>query len=271
MGDLRAGNRLIARRGKGVAHPCSSSVLALVLTLASGLEICRRSLQNQHAPANAADAGDAAPMLMLAAAIGPLLRACRVSARLIVRPIAGRRRRGVCSSCGIRSLPWGLRRRGCTSAWPALYDAAVEDPALHGLEHAHFLIGALLFWSVVIDPEPFKGTLPYAARIVYVLLAGAAQNTLLGGLLAFSTRVLYTHYIETTTRLGIEHASRDHASAARSCGFPGDAIFLLRRQARSSSGSRTRSAISGVVKRLPSEGKKAWTFVTRGGSRRGSR
>src|SRR5436309_1806490 len=82
-----------------------------------------------------------------------------------------------------------------------------------------------LFWSVVIDPEPFQGTLPYAARIVYLLLAGAAQNTLLGGLLAFSTRVFYTHYVATTARLGIDTLTDQRVGGAIMW-VPGDTIFL---------------------------------------------
>jgi cytochrome c oxidase assembly factor CtaG len=88
--------------------------------------------------------------------------------------------------------------------WPPLYDGAVEDARIHVLEHAHFFGAAMLFWSVVIDPLPFRGTLPYAARIIYLLLAGAAQNTLLGGILSFSTRLLYPHYADRTLRYGLD-------------------------------------------------------------------
>jgi len=182
----------------------------LVLALASGIEILAGDLFSIHMLQHMLLTTVAAPLLMLGAPVRPLLRGLPAAVRRsVVRPIAG--------SHAIRALFNFLRHPLVAVGiyvgglylwhWPALYDAAVENPALHGLEHAHFVIGALLFWSVVIDPEPFKGTLPYAARIVYVLLAGAAQNTLLGGLLSFSTRVFYTHYIDTTA--------------------PGDAIFLV--------------------------------------------
>ena len=51
-----------------------------------------------------------------------------------------------------------------------------------------------MFWSVVIDPVPFRGTLSYGARLPYLLVLGAAQNTVLGGILSFSSRLLYTAY-----------------------------------------------------------------------------
>lgn len=110
--------------------------------------------------------------------------------------------------------------------WPPLYDAAVEDAGVHILEHAHFFGSAMLFWSVVIDPVPFRGTLPYAARIIYLLLAGAAQNTLLGGILSFSTRVLYPHYAERTAAYGID-ALTDQRIGGALMWVVGDAVFLL--------------------------------------------
>jgi putative membrane protein len=110
--------------------------------------------------------------------------------------------------------------------WPALYDAALNNAVVHSLEHAHFFGSAMLFWSVVIDPVPFRGTLPYAARIIYLLLAGAAQNTLLGGILSFSTRQLYPHYADRTAAYGID-AMTDQRIGGALMWVIGDAVFLL--------------------------------------------
>ena len=200
----------------------------LVLALASGLEVLAGDLFSVHMLQHMLLTTVAAPLLMLGAPIRPLLRGVpAVARRSVIRPLA--------ASGVIRGLVHFLRHPLVAVSiyvgglylwhWPALYDAAVENSALHGLEHAHLLIGALLFWSVVIDPEPFKGTLPYPARIIYVLLAGAAQNTVLGGLLSFSTRVLYTHYIETTARLGIDTLT-DQRTGGAIMWVLGDVIFL---------------------------------------------
>jgi cytochrome c oxidase assembly factor CtaG len=78
----------------------------------------------------------------------------------------------------------------------------------------------------VIDPVPFRGTLPYAARIIYLLIAGAAQNTLLGGILSFSTRVLYPHYTGRTAAYGID-ALTDQRIGGALMWVIGDAVFLL--------------------------------------------
>ncbi len=203
-------------------------LVALVAALASGIELLAGDLFSVHMLQHMLLTVVAAPLLMLGAPIRPLLRGLPADVRSgVVRPLAG--------SGAMRGLMHFLRHPLVAVAiyvgglylwhWPPLYDAAVQNVALHALEHAHFMVGALLFWSVVIDPEPFKGTLPYAARIVYLLLAGAAQNTLLGGLLSFSSRVLYTHYIETTQRLGVDTLT-DQRIGGAIMWVPGDAIFL---------------------------------------------
>ena len=201
----------------------------LVLALASGIEVIAGDLFSIHMLQHMLLTIVAAPLLMLGAPIRPLLRGLPRAIRTgVVRPLA--------RAPALRGLLHVLRHPLVAVAiyvgglylwhWPSLYDAAVENDALHGLEHAHFFIGALLFWSVVIDPIPFKGTLPYAARIVYLLLAGAAQNTLLGGILSFSTRVLYTHYGTTAARLGVDALSDQRVGGAIMW-VPGDTIFLI--------------------------------------------
>ncbi|HEY3218117.1 MAG TPA: cytochrome c oxidase assembly protein [Candidatus Limnocylindria bacterium] len=200
-----------------------------VLALASGIELLAGDVFSVHMLQHMLLTIVAAPLLMLGAPVRPLLRGLPAVVRArVIRPLAGDR--------AVRGLLHLLRHPLVAVAiyvgglylwhWPALYDAAVESDGLHALEHAHFFFGALLFWSVVIDPEPFKGTLPYAARIVYLLLAGAAQNTLLGGLLAFSTRALYAHYGQRAAVLGID-ALTDQRVGGAVMWVPGDAIFLI--------------------------------------------
>jgi len=201
----------------------------LVLALASGIEVIAGDLFSVHMVQHMLLTIVAAPLLMLGAPVRPLLRGLPAAVRAsVVRPLARSR--------AVRGLLHVLRHPLVAVAiyvgglylwhWPSLYDAAVENDALHALEHLHFFGGALLFWSVVIDPEPFKGTLPYAARIVYLLLAGAAQNTLLGGILSFSSRVLYTHYGASAARLGVD-ALTDQRVGGAIMWVPGDTIFLI--------------------------------------------
>ena len=170
----------------------------------------------------------AAPLLQLGAPVRPLLLGLpRSLRRALVRPLAGAR--------AVRWAFHGLRLPLVAAAlyvgglyvWhiPRIYDAALELPALHLAEHLWYLGAGLLFWSVVIDPVPLRATLPYAARIPFLLLVGAAQNTILGGLLAFSIRPFYAHYIGRAAAFGLDPVT-DQRLGGTIMWVPGDFIFL---------------------------------------------
>jgi cytochrome c oxidase assembly factor CtaG len=194
-------------------------IATLLFALVPALDVLAAQLFSVHMP----------PLLFIGEPVRPVLLGLPDLVRSrVVRPLA---RNGP-----VRTLVHVLRHPLVAALvfvggvflwhWPDLYVAAVTDARLHLLEHAHFFGGAMLFWSVVIDPVPFRGTLPYAARIIYLLIAGAAQNTLLGGLLSFSTRVLYPHYADRTTAYGLDALSDQRIGGALMW-VVGDAVFLL--------------------------------------------
>ncbi len=203
--------------------------LTLLVALLPALEILAADLFSVHMLQHVLLTTIAPPLLLIGEPVRPVLLGLPdlVRAR-VVRPLA---RNGP-----VRGLVHLLRHPLVAVLlfvggvylwhWPALYDAAVEDARIHVLEHAHFFGAALLFWSVVIDPVPFRGTLPYAARIIYLLLAGAAQNTVLGGVLSFSTRLLYPHYADRTAGYGFD-ALTDQRIGGALMWVLGDAAFLL--------------------------------------------
>jgi len=204
-------------------------LVAIVASLGSPIDAIALELFSVHMVQHMLLLVVAAPLLLVGEPVRPLLRGLpSVVRRTVVRAIAG--------NTAFRSLVHLLRRPlvavalyvAGLYAWhvPALYDAAVENPTIHVLEHTWFLGTALLFWSVVIDPAPFRATLPYAARIPFLLLVGAAQNTILGGLLAFSDRSYYAPYATTTARYGLD-AAADQRLGGAIMWVPGDLIFLL--------------------------------------------
>lgn len=97
---------------------------------------------------------------------------------------------------------------------PALYDLALRSEAAHELQHGWYVVSSLLLWSVVIDPAPFQATLPPAARIPFLVIVGAAQNTILGGILVFSSRLLYRAYETSPLRYGIQPMTDQQAGGA---------------------------------------------------------
>ena len=201
---------------------------AILAALASPIDALALDLFSIHMVQHMLLIVVAAPLLLLGAPVRPLLRGLPGAfRRAVIRPIAGDR--------AVRAVLHAVRQPLVAAAlyvvglyvWhiPAVYGGAIDHPALHAAEHLWFLGTALIFWSVVIDPEPFRATLPYAARIVFLLLVGAAQNTILGGLLAFSTRLFYLHYATTTAAYGID-AVGDQRLGGAIMWVPGDLIFL---------------------------------------------
>jgi cytochrome c oxidase assembly factor CtaG len=201
---------------------------ALIASLASPIDTIALELFSIHMLQHMLLLVVAAPLLLLGAPVRPLLRGLpAVVRRTVVRAVA--------RNTAFRALVHLVRHPLIAAAlyviglyaWhvPALYDAAVDRPAVHVLEHLWFLTAALIFWSVVIDPVPFRATLPYAARIPFLLLVGAAQNTILGGLLAFSDRVYYVHYATAPLAYGIEPVT-DQRLGGAIMWVPGDLIFL---------------------------------------------
>ena len=201
---------------------------ALIAALASPIDTIALSLFSIHMVQHMLLLAVAAPLLLAGGPVRPLLRGLPlVLRRTVIRTLA--------RNSAFRSIVHTVRHPLVAAAlyvvglyaWhiPALYDAALDHETIHVIEHLWFLTTALIFWSVVIDPVPFRATLPYAARIPFLLLVGAAQNTILGGLLAFSDRVYYGHYATTALAYGVDPVS-DQRMGGAIMWVPGDLIFL---------------------------------------------
>ena len=143
--------------------------------------------------------------LLLMVVVAPLLWMGAPEAPLFVglpRGIRGIVRSGV-NGGWARRLTRGLLHPGvgwlafALSFWvwhvPALYDLALESALWHHVEHACFLVSALLFWRPVILAWPARVTWPRWAMIPYLGLA-MFQSVPLAAILTFSDHVIYTGY-----------------------------------------------------------------------------
>ena len=110
------------------------------------------------------------------------------------------------------------------SHFSPLFNAALEDPLLHDLEHAIYLASALLFWwpAVALDPAPWRMSHP--ARALYVFLQ-MTQNTFLSVVILNTQTVLYFHYA-TIQRAWGPTPLEDQQIAAAFMWVVGDMIFL---------------------------------------------
>ena len=200
----------------------------VVASLATPLAFYAEELFSAHMAQHMLLTIVAAPLLLLGAPVVPLIRGLPGGVRRgVFAPLARWRPLRVLLHTVRSPLVAGILYVSGLYAWhiPRVYDAAVDEPLLHSTEHAWFLATALLFWSVVIDPLPFRSGLPHAARIVFLLLAGAAQNTILGGVLAFSSRIFYRHYETSALAYGIDPLT-DQRTGGAIMWVPGDMIFL---------------------------------------------
>jgi putative copper resistance protein D len=74
-----------------------------------------------------------------------------------------------------------------------LFNAALENEALHSGEHLLYLVAGLLFWWPVIGADPVRWRLSPVARMAY-LAAQMPFNTAVGLAIYFAPAILYPHY-----------------------------------------------------------------------------
>jgi len=74
-----------------------------------------------------------------------------------------------------------------------LYEAALEHPAVHDLEHCLFLGSALLFWSPLLAVAPSPHAPPHPLRVLLLFLA-LPMSAFLGFIFYVAAHPLYAHY-----------------------------------------------------------------------------
>lgn len=74
-----------------------------------------------------------------------------------------------------------------------LYNAALEDPAIHDAEHLLYLATGLLFWWPVVAADPIPHRMGYGTRLAYLGFQ-MPINAAVGLAIYFAPVVLYPHY-----------------------------------------------------------------------------
>ncbi|MEO6207579.1 MAG: cytochrome c oxidase assembly protein, partial [Candidatus Limnocylindrales bacterium] len=166
----------------------------------------------------------AAPLIALSAPITLLLRvASPGTRRRWVLPVLHSRAVRVLAFpvvawIGFAAVLWATH-------FSPLFDASLEDPLVHDLEHALFLGSALLFWwpAVALDPAPRR--MPHPVRALYAFLQ-LPQNTFLAVVILGATNVLYPHYASTGRTWG-PTPLQDQQLAAGIMWIAGDIVFIV--------------------------------------------
>ena len=127
--------------------------------------------------------------------IAPLLLLLSLS-RVILRPVT-RRLMGIERALGPLASPitaiviW----LGTMYLWhiPALYDAAIQHPLVHALEHVSFFAAGIALWWPLVQPIPMRHGLTGLQPLAYI--AGAKGGlAALGLVLAWSSTAFYPFY-----------------------------------------------------------------------------
>lgn len=204
---FRAARREQGGRGAGAlqATAFAAGVVALLAAVASPIDgLGEDYLFSAHMVQHVL-LGDIAPLLLLLSL-----------SRVIMRPVT-RRLTNVERRLGPLASPWtGL------ALWlllmylwhvPALYDAALQSPVVHLLEHGSFFAAGVCVWWALVQPVPLRRPLRGFQTVAYI---GAAKFGLaaLGLYLTWSSGVLYPYYEDVPRIWGMSAITDQNAGGA---------------------------------------------------------
>src|SRR5689334_7152844 len=167
-------------------------IAVIAFALMSGIDSYDTTLFSVHMVQHVLLTLVAAPLIALGAPITLLLRVAtpEVRRRSILPVLHSRVLRvlsfPVVSWVVFAGVMWGTH-------FSPLFDASLENPLIHDLEHGLYLAAGLLFWwpAVGLDPSPWR--MPHPVRAMYVFTQ-MPQNTFLAVTILNSGSVLYHHY-----------------------------------------------------------------------------
>jgi len=96
---------------------------------------------------------------------------------------------------------------------PALYQSAVENPAVHALQHILFVSFGIAMWMALLGPLPKPAWFGNGAKIGYIVAVRLIQSVLANALL-WSSGVLYPRYAAGQAEWGISPANDQSAAGA---------------------------------------------------------
>jgi putative copper resistance protein D len=196
---------------------------AIAVALQSGIERYDTTLFSVHMVQHLLLMLVAAPLIALAAPVTQLLRAASpgVRGRWLLPVLHSH----VVAAVGHPVVAWlAFTLVIWLSHFSPVFDLALEDRAVHDLEHAAYLASALLFWWPVIAADPARRRLPYPVRALYVLLQ-LPVNSFLGMAILFAAAPLYPHYATLGSPYGIT-ALADQQLAGGLMWLAGDVAFI---------------------------------------------
>jgi cytochrome c oxidase assembly factor CtaG len=190
-----------ARRIHAVAFVAGWSALALVLL--SPLAALSDLLFSAHMVEHEAMMLVCAPLMVWGRPLGIMLWAFPHRARMALGRAVRSRSWAACWRRLVSPLWAWVLHAAALWLWhvPALFEAAVADPVVHTMQHASFLLTALLLWrGIVGEGATRRGSGPAMLSLFTTMVHTGA----LGALIALAPGIWYPSYIESTSTLGID-------------------------------------------------------------------
>jgi putative copper resistance protein D len=231
---LAAAGYLWAVRSVDAAHPRTrvprrriaawlAGLIVIELALQSPIEAYDTTLFSDHMVQHVLLTMVAAPLMALGAPITLLLRFAQPEVRRRwILPILHSR---VMKVISFPVVTWILFAGYMwLSHFSALYEWSLENPLIHQVEHAGFVLTALLFWwpAVAADPSPWR--MRHPSRLVYTFLQ-MPQNTFLGLTIYSATVPLYPFYVNLGRTWG-PSVIDDQQIAGGIMWISGDVVFM---------------------------------------------
>jgi putative membrane protein len=177
--------------------------LALVAALLSPLDALSAALFSAHMVQHELLMIVAAPLLVIGRPLGVWMWAFPRTARECL----GRTVRS-----GWVKTPWHwltapiiawMLHAAALWAWhaPVLFEAALANLGIHTLQHASFLVSALLFWWTIFGETARR---QHGAHAMLSLFTTMVHTGALGALLTLAPGLWYPSYVESTTALGFD-------------------------------------------------------------------
>jgi len=194
------------------------------VALFSFVDVYATSLFSVHMVQHLLLAMVGAPLLLLGAPITLLLRVASPETRQRrILPVLHSRPVRVISHPVVGWLVFAVVV--WASHFSPIFDAALEDSAIHALEHALYVGAGLLFWWPLVGADPHLFRMSHGMRLGYMLLA-MPLNSFLGFVLFVTPVVLYEHYA-SVQRLWGPTPLEDQQLAGGIMWAAGDLIFLV--------------------------------------------
>ena len=199
--------------------------LVLAAALVSPLDTLGALLFSAHMIQHEAMMLVAAPLCVLGRPAAVWVWALPRGARAAVGSIVRSRAFGALWRTLTAPLVAWLLHAAALWAWhaPVLFEAALADPGVHTLQHASFLVTALLFWRSIAGE---RGRRRDSGHAMLSLFTTMIHTSALGALITLAPALWYPSYAEPAGALGLDPL-RDQQLGGLVMWVPGALAYLI--------------------------------------------